>query len=104
MTDRDGKERIGAFRESEGFHIVRVVAQMTDETVEDDRAEAEIGGFQVDMFSDDAGVEFLQVIKGRLRLADENKRRSGIAGVWEEQRIGVAPWVCRPLIGSESFA
>ena len=27
------------------------------------------------MLSDDAGIEFLQVIKGLLRLADENERR-----------------------------
>ena len=75
VTDRDSKKRIGAFRKTESLHIVCVVAQMTDEAVEDDRAEAEVGGFQVDMLSDDAGIEFLQVIKGLLRLADENERR-----------------------------
>ena len=69
MTDRDSKKRIGAFRKTESLHIVCVVTQMTDEAVEDDRAEAEVGGFQVDMLSDDAGIEFLQVIKGLLRLA-----------------------------------
>lgn len=75
VTDRDSKKRIGAFRKTESLHIVRVVTQMTDEAVEDDRAETEVGGFQVDMLSDDAGIEFLQVIKGLLRLADENERR-----------------------------
>ena len=38
VTDRDSKKRIGAFRKTESLHIVRVVTQMTDEAVEDDRA------------------------------------------------------------------
>ena len=57
VTDRDSKKRIGAFRKTESLHIVRVVTQMTDEAIEDDRAETEVGGFQVDMLSDDAGIE-----------------------------------------------
>ena len=51
------------------------MAQVMDEAEEDHGAQAQVGGFEMDVLGDDAGIEFFQMAEGFFRFANQNEER-----------------------------